>query len=156
MQPRIIKKDKLYITGLSGDGTQTGEVWNVFDSQYNKKPFPKADENGYEIRYYKGEKPVANGKDIHVGFNAETADSINGYTTVAIPAAEYAVFEVCVAKGYDSGNAEMDEWLAAHSTEYKQLMLDGVLFIVECYNEKFKGGDKPDSIVEMWIPIYKI
>ena len=37
MQPRIIKKDKLYITGLTGDGTKTSEIWNDFDSQYNKK-----------------------------------------------------------------------------------------------------------------------
>ena len=156
MQPRIIKKDELNITGLTGDGTRTGEVWNDFDSQYNKNPFLKADENGYEIRFYNGEKSVINGKDIQVGYNAKNTNNNGSFTTVTIPSTEYVVFDVCVSKGYDSENAAIDEWLSTHSTEYKQLMLDGILFIVECYNEKFKGGDKSDSIVEMWIPIYKI
>ena len=29
MQPKIIKKDKLYITGLTGDASKTGEVNGV-------------------------------------------------------------------------------------------------------------------------------
>jgi hypothetical protein len=33
---------------------------------------------------------------------------------------------------------------------------NGLEYVVECYNEKFKGGDKPDSIVEIWIPLYRV
>lgn len=156
MQPKIISRDGLFVAGLTGDGAKTGEVWNDFDNQYNGKPFPKADECGYEIRFWDGEKPAVHGKDIHVGFLTENAGNIDGFTTVALPAAEYAVFDVYVAKGYDSGNAEMDKWLADNSAQYKQLMIDGVAFVVECYNKKFKGGDKPDSVVEIWIPVYRI
>ena len=80
MQPKIISKDILYITGFTGDGTKTGEVWSYFDNQYNKNPFRKADENGYEIRFYDGEKPVIHGKDIHLGFATESADNVGNFS----------------------------------------------------------------------------
>ena len=132
MQPTIIKKDKLYITGLSGDGSKTGELWNDFDKQYNDKPFPKTDENGYEIRFWSKAKE---GNDVHVGFSAESKQENDGFTTIAIPASEYAVFDVLVAKGYDSGNAEMDKWLNDNSLLLKNRDIDGNGFIIEHYNE---------------------
>ncbi|MEA4890379.1 MAG: hypothetical protein VB070_13065 [Clostridiaceae bacterium] len=46
MQPIMISRGKLCITGLTGDGTKTGEVWSEFDKQYGKNPFPKSDEKG--------------------------------------------------------------------------------------------------------------
>jgi len=149
MQPKIINKDILYIAGLTGNGTKTGEVWSEFDNQYNINPFPKADDSGYEIRF-------GDSGNIHVGFAVDNSDDIDGFETVAIPAAEYAVFGVYVANGYDSGNAEMEAWLADNASKFGQLQLDGREFVIECYNEKFKDGDKPDSIVEIWIPIYRI
>ncbi|MCL2512436.1 MAG: GyrI-like domain-containing protein [Oscillospiraceae bacterium] len=156
MQPKIISRDKLYITGLTGNGSKTGEVWSDFDSKYNKNPFPRADECGYEIRYYDSERPAVLGKDIHVGFSAEAPGDIGGFATIVLPAGEYAVFDVYVAKGYDSGNKEMDEWLKDNAAQYRPRLIDGIGYIVECYNEKFDGGDKPDSIVEIWVPIHKI
>jgi len=152
MQPKIIKKDTLYITGLTGDGAKTGEVWNDLDSQYNKNPFPKADENGYEIRFWNKEK---SGKDVHVGFLTESEYQTGDFTTITVPPTEYAVFDVYVAKGYDSGNAEMDKWLEDNSLRLKCRDIDGNGFIVEHYNEKFKDGNKPDSIVEFWVPFYR-
>lgn len=32
---------------------------------------------------------------------------------------------------------------------------NGFEYVIECYNEKFKDGDKPDSIVEIWIPLFR-
>lgn len=152
MQPKIIKKDKLYIKGLTGNGAKTGEVWNDLDSRYNKNPFPKADDNGYEIRFWSKEK---SGKDVHVGFLTESEHEAGEFTTIAIPPTEYAVFDVYVAKGYDSGNAEMDKWLEDNSLRLKCRDIDGNGFIMEHYNEKFKDGNKPDSIVEFWVPFYR-
>jgi len=155
MQPNIIRRDKLYIAGLTGDGVKTGEAWNHFDTQYKENPFPKADENGYEIRFYNGDKTAVRGQDIHVGFAAESADPIDRFTTIVLPATDYAVFDVYVAKGYDSSNAAMNHWLADNSAQYTPRMMNGSGFVVECYDEKFKNGDKPDSIVELWVPIYR-
>lgn len=156
MQPKMISKGRLYITGLTGDGAKTGEVWNDFENRYHEKPFPKVDENGYELRFFNGEKSVAPGKDIHVGFLTDKEILDDRFITITLPIAEYAVFDVYVAKGYDSGNADMNQWLSENLAQYKQLTIDGTEFIVECYNEKFKGGDKKDSIVEIWIPVYRI
>jgi len=121
---------------------------------YQKSLFEKADENGYEIRFYDGEKPAVIGKNIHVGFIAKATEPIEEFATIILPATEYAVFDIFVAKGYGSGNAEMDRWLKDNPAQYRQLLMDGVGFVVECYNEKFKDGE-PDSIVEIWIPVYK-
>lgn len=68
---------------------------------------------------------------------------------------EYAVFDVYVAKGYDSGNEEMEKWIADNAMIYGLREFDGYEYIIECYNEKFKDGDKPDSIVEIWIPMFR-
>jgi len=146
MQPNIIYIDKLNITGLTGDGRKTGKIWNKFDSRYNKKPFPKADENGYEIRF-------EDGAEIFVGFAAESADTPAGFQIIALPATEYAVFDVHVANGYESRNAEIDQWLADNAARYEQCMLNGAGYVVLCYSEKFKGGNQPDSIVEIWVPV---
>ena len=158
MQPKIIKKDRLYITGFTGDGSQTLKVWTDFDTQYNKNPFPKADESGYEIRFWQnrktGKEPAPD-KSVHVGFLIEKALDSAEYTTIVLPAAEYAVFDVYVAKGYDSGNEEMEKWLDDNKFVYGLREFDGYEYILECYNEKFKGGDKPDSIVEIWLPLLR-
>jgi predicted transcriptional regulator YdeE len=82
---------------------------------------------------------------------------VHDFTTIVLSAGEWAVFDVFVAKGYDSGNAEMDKWLEDNAAQYKQLEANGIQYVVECYNdEKFKGGDKPDSVVEIWLPIIKL
>ena len=153
MQPTIVKKDKLQITGLTGNGNDTGKVWADFDAAYDSKPFSKACEHGYEIRFWDGDKPAPKGMDIHVGFLTSDAEAPGEFTTITLPPAEYAVFDVYTAKGYDSGNAEMNKWLKDNATVYKQMLMDGVAYVVECYNEKFS---QPDSVVEIWIPVEKI
>ena len=151
MQPIIIKKDKLCVTGLSGDGGNTGKVWEDFEKAYGANPFPKVCEHAYEIRFWDGEKPAQKGMDIHVGLLTKNAVCTADFTTVELPAAEYAVFDVCIAGGYDSGNAEMDKWLADNAAVYKQMELDGVQYIIEVYkDEKFAN-----SVVEFWIPVLR-
>ncbi|MCL2409887.1 MAG: GyrI-like domain-containing protein [Oscillospiraceae bacterium] len=134
---------------------KTYELWNEFDSLYKNHSFKKVDENGYEVRFFDEEKSTIHGKDIHIGFLTETTQSADGFSTIALPETEYAVFDILVAKGYDSGNAEMDKWLADNPAQYKQRLMDGMGFVVLCYNEKFKTGEAPDSVVEIWIPMYK-
>jgi len=156
MQPKIISKEQLFVTGLTGNGSETGEVWGKFEANYENNPFAKADENEYEIRFFDGHKPVPYGKDIHVGFLSANAMNISDFTTITLPATEYAVFDVYIAEGYDSGNKEMDKWLSENSAKYSHKQMDGVHYVVECYNEKFKDGNQPDSIVEIWIPLEKM
>ena len=149
----LIYKNQLRIAGLVGCGSATGAVWGEFDNLYGAKPFPKTEENGYEIRFYGSPDKAAPGQDIFVGFATDSEAA--GVSAVTLPETEYASFDVFVAKGYDSENAAMDKWLADNALRFGQRSLDGRKYVVECYNEKFKGGDKPDSVVEIWIPLYR-
>jgi len=153
MQPEIISKGVFCITGKTGDGARTGEVWGEFDSMYNANPFAKIDENGYEVRFWdmSGET-----QGVHVGFLTEPGHKIGGFDAMVIPPSEYAVFEVFVAKGYDSGNAEMDKWLDDNKQRLHIRDIDGKQFVIEYYDEKFLDGDKPESIVTFWVPFVRI
>ena len=154
----IIIREKLQITGLTGNGSKTLEVWTDFDSRFTTNPFTKADETGYEIRFWQNRKtrkaPDQN-KSVHVGFLSENLSDNNSFTTIEFPAAEYAVFDVYVDKGYDSENDKMEKWLEDNKFIFGLREFDGYEYIIECYNEKFKDGNKPDSIVEMWMPLFR-
>jgi hypothetical protein len=153
MQPKMIRKGAALIAGVSGDGTKTGEVWADLETRYAAAPFPKVDESGYEVRFWESrmtQKAPDPAKSVHIGFLAEAAPE--GFSTVTLPAAEYAVFDVLAANGYDSGNEKMEHWLS--ESGYRLLEFDGFEYVVERYDEKkFKGGDQPDSVVEIWLPV---
>jgi predicted transcriptional regulator YdeE len=150
MQPKMIIKGEAAIYGLRGDGANTGALWEKFDKRFSKKPFDKVGEDAYEIRTYKGAKP---GADVLVGHEWDNAYAATGWKFAVLPAGEYAVFDVLVANGYDSENAAMEQWLDDNKARYNQRGD----FIIERYvHEKFKGGDKLDSIVEIWLPVSRI
>ena len=156
MQPRIFRKESLHIVGITDDGAKAGEVWANFDTQWDANPFAKAEEAGYEIRFWGGTKPAPQGKDVHVGFAVEEGTKVEHFTIIALPKTLYAAFEVHVADGYDSGNAVMDRWLEENASTYQLREIDGARFVVEYYDERFKDGNQPDSIVEIWLPLEEV
>lgn len=55
LNPKIMKRDALIIAGISGDGNETGKVWEDFMKLSKEKPLEnKLFDNGYEIRVYDG------------------------------------------------------------------------------------------------------
>lgn len=150
VNPKIIKRDNLIIAGVSGDGDQTGAVWETFGRLSNEKPLAnKLADNGYEIRYYDGRTST-----VHVG-NAVADPSVDeAYLVQTLPASEYASFDVYVANGYESENNAMSEWLETNKQGYAERLLGDAHYCVEYYDERFKGNEA-DSIVEIWIPITK-
>jgi len=148
LNPKIIKRNALTIAGVSGDGYKTGEVWEEFIQLSGKKPLlNKLSDNGYEIRLYDGDNST-----VHVGFAVADAAVDEAYTTYALPASEYASFDVYVANGYDSENSAMDEWLQTNEQGYSERLLGDVHYCVEYYDERFNGSEA-GSIVEIWVPI---
>lgn len=145
MEPKLIKKKKITLAGLWGDGRMTAGLWQDFEEKAEKSGFAAADNCGWEIRT-DGES----GHDCFVGFTVEEK-APRGFKTVTLPASEYAVFDVIVANGYTSENANMNAWLEANKDKYTQAELDGKCFVIECYNGRFQQG-----IVEVWIPLIKI
>jgi len=150
MQTRIIKARAFSVTGLTGDGNQTARLWEEFDKSFNAASFDRADENGYEVRFdYDGKC------DCHVGFAARDS-GMAGFTTLELLATDYAVFDVLVANGYESENEAVNAWLRDNCDEYEEVKLGGKAYAVEVYGERFNGGNMPDSIVELWIPIREV
>jgi len=148
--PPIIHCGKLIIAGASGDGNDTGAVWDVFERKSEVAPLRgKRSDNGYEIRVYQD-----NACGIHVGCAVADAQPQPPHTLFELPASHYAVFEVRVANGYDSENKAMEAWLQSNPMGYWQKLLDGASYVIEYYDERFRGNE-PDSIVEIWIPIEK-
>lgn len=151
VHPRIIKKEELLIAGITGDGSKTYEIWQKFMGLYKKVGVKnKLSGNGYEIRIYNDYECRC-----HVGVCVSGSETDDAYTVMKLPASTYAVFEVYVARGYDSENDAIDEWLEANSKRYKQRTIDGAPYVVEYYDERFEG-DSENSIVEIWIPIESV
>jgi len=151
VHPKIIKKGELLIAGVTGDGSKIRELWQKFIELCEKTGVKnKLSDNGYEIRIYN-----ENQCRCHVGVRVSDSESDSHFTVLKLPASTYAAFEVYVARGYDSENEAMDEWLEANRDKYKQRRIDGSPYVIEYYDERF-DGDSEDSIVEIWIPIEEI
>ena len=152
VNPNIIKRGALTIAGVSGDGNETGAVWETFMQLLKEKPLIGHEfENGYEIRLYDGDRCT-----VHIGYAVPDGQMVqDGYSLFHLPASQYASFDVYPINGYDSENSAMDEWLSANPQGYKERLLDSdTHYCVEYYDERFHGNDA-DSIVEIWVPIEK-
>ena len=64
-----------------------------------------------------------------------------------LPASHYASFDVYPARGYGSEKSAMDEWLANNDKGSSQRLLGGNPYMVEFYDERYKGNDDAGSIV---------
>ncbi|NCA93249.1 AraC family transcriptional regulator [bacterium] len=144
MEPKIIRKEQLLIAGIMGDGFKTAELWGTFDSKLQETELSKKTADaGYEVRFdYDGKC------DCFVGLAVTERGGAEGFELLELPPREYAVFDVIVADGYDSENINMNKWLDNNSNKYIHAQMDGMHYVVESYNEKFKDG-----IVEIWIPL---
>jgi len=149
VNPRIIRRGTLAIAGVSGDGANTAEVWQRLMALIAEGDVEnKQSGSGYEVRLYDG-----NACEVHVGYAVE-GEVPPPYRVCNLPAGEYAAFDVYVARGYDSENAAMDEWLETNDKGYRQRLIGGKHAAVEYYDERF-DGEAEDSIVEIWVPIEK-
>jgi len=130
VHPRIIRKDKLIIAGVSGDGNRTGEVWQEYMKLSREKPLPgKCSEHGYEVRRYE------NGAcTVHVGVAVPEGAVDPAYAVWRLPASKYAAFDVYVLNGYDSENSAMDEWLATNAEGYRERLMGEAHYCVEFYD----------------------
>ena len=146
--PKLIEKGTLRIAGVTGDGSRTMEAWKEYERIADGIP-GKLDGNGYEARIYDG-----SACEVHVGCAVTSASPVAGASIRTLPAGEYASFDVYVEFGYESGNRAMDEWIRTNGI-YRERLLDGKNFVVEYYDERFKGNES-GSIVEIWVPVERI
>lgn len=151
LEPKIIKKEGIIVSGVCGDGSKTAKLWQEYEELERKDPLMNKNENsGYEVRLYDG-----NGKcECYVGVCTDKEVYQSGYCSITLPDdILYAVFEIYPIEGYESQNKFIDNWLEKNKNIYEQYKMNDKYFAVEYYGEKFKGNNDPESIVEIWIPI---
>ena len=152
MEPKILSKEALAIAGVSGSGNKTGEVWKKFMELNRTNPLKnKEGKEEYEIRMYPGEGPG----EVHIGMSVKNASVPAEYKIFFLPASLYAEFEIYPSKGWESSNAEMDKWLSNNAAVYTQSRMGNMKYVVEVYDDRFKGENDPDSVVNMLIPLTK-
>jgi len=150
--PKIIQKEAMIIAGVAGVGDETGKAWEAFMKMQNIHPLKnQAGEEGYEIRLY----PTEGIAKIHVGVPVQDENVPADYRLFFLPAATYAEFEIFPSEGYESSNAEMNEWLENNAGKYKQASLNDMKYAVEVYDKRFKGDKDPSSVVGILVPIEK-
>ncbi len=151
LEPKIIKKEGIIVSGVCGDGSKTAKLWQEYEELERKDPLMNKNENsGYEVRLYDG-----NGRcECYVGVCTDKQVYQSGYCSITLPDdILYAVFEIYPIEGYESQNKFIDNWLEKNKNIYEQYKMNDKYFAVEYYGEKFKGNNDPESIVEIWIPI---
>jgi len=151
MEPKIFSKESLLIAGVTGDGNETGKLWDAFSRLNNAGPLSnKASEDGYEIRVYeKGEC------ECHVGLQVKDPGVPEVYKVMSLAPSMYAEFEIYPAQGYAGQNEVMNKWLSENANLYRQARRDGKLFSVLVYDARFKGNN-PESVVGCWVPLSQI
>ena len=153
MKPKIISKEAFLVAGVAGSGDETAKAWEAFMKIQKMHPLKnQVGEEGYEVRLYPAEGP---GK-IHVGMQVKNASVPAEYKVFYVPAATYAEFEIQPAKGYESSNAEMSQWLTENASVYKEALADGLKYAIEVYDKRYKGEKDPKSVVGMLVPIAKV
>ena len=150
MEPRIMDQGKLIIAGVSGDGRKTNELWEEFMNLADGVK-GRVSDHYYEVRL-----SGAGINECYIGFNVRQKDSFVGHKRIELPASKYACFDIFVAKGFESSNQAIEQWLERHKDRYaERLFENGAHYAVEYYDERFKGNSE-ESIVEIWIPVLKL
>jgi hypothetical protein len=151
MEPKLFEKEAMIIAGVTGSGDETGKVWEDYMKLEKLNPLKNTvDASGYEVRMYPG---GAGPGRVYIGMNVENVNVPPEYKCLSILASLYAEFIIFPAKGYASGNQEMETWLSDNADKYTQRYLDGYSNGIEVYDERFKGNEDPESAVVMLIPI---
>ncbi len=143
MGPKIVTKDEMILVGITEDRSDICGLWTKF-SEREKDIKNKIDGMGYELHRFLKDKI-----EVTVGIAVTEADLVpDGMTVIHVPAGQYAIFtHRLVNGGYEGLNSVMEEWLQTGPYEHSDN------FIIELYDERFKGGNQTDSEIDFLIPV---
>lgn len=143
MDPKIVARDEMILVGLTQDRSDIHGLW-VNYAQQQEAISNKVDGAGYELHRFLEDKT-----EVTVGTEVTQASGVpEGMTVTHVPAGQYAVFTHRLADGgYEGLNLVMENWLTTGPYEKSDN------FLIEVYDERFKGGCQPDSEIDFWIPV---
>lgn len=151
MEPQIITKDQMSLVGIIGSsadvsGLNIHGLWERF-GEYDQNIKNQVGEKGYELHIEEEILPK-----IHfclVGVEVEKIEDMqNELFAKVIPLCQYAVF---THRFKDGGYG--DAFKAAYQWVRESGFEAAYPFDIQCYDDRFRGPDDPESIMEIYIPI---
>jgi predicted transcriptional regulator YdeE len=167
MQPEIIKKDQIYLAGMSFYGdpfdtsnawteeNQIGRLWQRF-MDYLKSQGPHLSSHfipgaSYELHLYGPETEETGVFEVFVGLGMKNLAYLPlDLVGKVLPAATYAVFTLQGRAIMTDWDREIADWL--EGSDYQ----DAYPFNFQYYDARFVGLDRiEDSTLDVYLPIEK-
>lgn len=154
---RITHKPAFTIIGIRCQTTMQNNVipqlWDDFGKVCDKIPAPKYPETALGICYGEADKEMTPETPFYylAGMEVDASAKVpEGMLSLDMPEKEYAVFEHHGALDdlHDTYGAIYDDWFG--KSEYRP----SGEYDFELYDERFQYG-KPESVMEIWVPIVK-
>ncbi len=148
MKPKIIERDEITIVGLLSYDGDIGELWGLY-SENEDSIKHKIPDIGYELHIYPQNFAKEKKYHVMVGAEVEKIEELPYDMFVKIlPPYTYAIFTHKLKDGgYAGVNERIDKWLK-ESKYTRALDID-----IQYYDDRFKGGEGPDSELDFYIPI---
>lgn len=149
--PKIIEKPAMILVGSVGCGTDVRDIdisglWQRFTQQEHQIKHVIG-EVGYELHIEEDNQPR-----LHfclVGFEVSKIDDLPiEYFVKILPPCKYARFTHTFSKGdYSDAFVAAYKWI--ENSDYKPAHA----YDIQAYDERFKGSEDPESMIEILIPI---
>ena len=149
MQPKIIKLNKRYITGMFGNIENQGKLWIKVNEEYTKSPFAKFDEHFCHIYLWDTLDPE---KSVFFGYETDSAIKSDEFITIEIPACEWAIFEFGPLKWDTPDSGKVVDWIE-NNEKYSCGKYDGSIYQFEYHKSRMKGEKDSESYMEVWYPL---
>jgi len=147
MKPvKFMMREEILLGGFHAGPEREGHNhWEKFEAQTVIEDLNNiVNDTGYEVRMFPPEE-----EQIFTGVQVRDRNILPSYELLAVPSANYAVFDINCKKNMQRQFDGIDRWLEKHKNEHPRRMWDdGFPYIVCWYGRMAK-----ESVFEMWIPL---
>lgn len=158
IKPKITTLDTFNVVGIQVTGSPSdgsfGQTWPALFARHHEVKNDTGMQTSYGIQSYSETSLKTGIWEYTAGLETKMQQPLpKGMTLIEVPANQYAVFVYKGAVGPKLGElfrAIYQQWLPTSG-----YALAGS-YDFEKYDERFKGPQNPDSILEIYIPIKKI
>jgi AraC family transcriptional regulator len=151
MEPKLVNKPEITLVGIVTSGTTIQDInipqaWDKFIKSFKIIP-QRIPDRTYEVHIDDNEEPKRH--YCFIGMEVQRiVDVPNGMFAKILPAGRYALFTHHFRDGgFSQAFKSVYDWLekspygAAHQ------------FDIQYYDQRFKGPDNPESILDIYLPI---
>ena len=152
MQPKILTRPEMTLVGIVGTGSTVSDVdiaglWKRFISLSQLIAHQVDPEKGYELHIHQATSPQMHFCLVGVAVKKIEALPIEIFAKV-VPAGRYAVFTHTFSHGgFGEAFKAVYAWLEGSPYQFAHP------FDIQVYDERFKGADDSESVIEILVPI---